>query len=249
MRDAPNFRRPSGRRIARARLARLGLRAESLRGASVTEARRGWGVSFRDLRILFCMANGHVTPTQLMAVVGRAARSACLARVRTALAHASVAVALRRLLGTPGHQVWLGLRAKTLVKRMIAAGGRNPEGNPARYVNTVRYRFHNVRGLSDWAFRGNYLDRANATSDVLVLAETNCPGGSEERAWARDWKQGVAFWANDAAGRRCRGMAVMLSKRLPGVTSARRVIADDGGRFVGVRLHLYGRDTLVLGWC
>jgi len=42
-------------------------------------------------------------------------------------------------------------------------------------------------------------------------------------------------------------MAVMLSKRLPGVALARKVLADDEGRFLGVHVQLYGRDTLVLG--
>ena len=174
-------------------------------------------------------------------------RALRLGALRLDAARATVAWQARRVDRSLVAQLWLGPTAKSLVKQMLASGGFNPEGNPVRYVNTVRYRFHNVRGLSDPAFRDAYLERASALADVLVLAETNCPDQEAERLWARDWKGGVTIWARDAAARRCRGMAVMVARRLPGAAEARRVLADPDGRFVGVRLRLYERETLVVG--
>ena len=63
------------------------------------------------------------------------------------------------------------------------------------HFGDVRYRFHNVRGLSERAFRQYYLGRARATCDVLALAKTNCPSEEEAAVWGRDWRASAGgFW-------------------------------------------------------
>ena len=70
-------------------------------------------------------------------------------------------------------------------------GGFNLEGNrnrpqsrhqpPKTRLATVRFRFHNVKGLSSATFRKHYLEHARRSCDVLMLAETNCPSQTEEK--------------------------------------------------------------------
>ena len=62
-------------------------------------------------------------------------------------------------------------------------------------MQEVRFRFHNVYGVrSDRpAAREAYLRAGGDVCDLLVLAETNCVGGSGEQAerqWSRAWLNG-----------------------------------------------------------
>ncbi len=115
-------------------------------------------------------------------------------------------------------------RLTTLIKRMITwtsgeayvPGPQNPPYKP--HVNDVRFRFHNVQGLTDKKFRPYYLSVARSNCEVLALAETNCPDDATAHVWAKDWQgSGGAFWAT--APHKCRGMAILLSSTL-GATGA-----------------------------
>ena len=104
-----------------------------------------------------------------------------------------------------------------------------------------------MRGMrTDEHAREAYLRAARDVCDVLVLAETNCPGGENvERVWGRAWPEGYEpIWASDSEGRVGRGMAVLVSKRLP-QAAPQVVLRDPAGRFVAVRMIINGRQTLL----
>ena len=131
--------------------------------------------------------------------------------------------------------------------RLLAECGQAPFANRDRHMHEVRFRFHNVRGMrADGVARGAYLRAVRAACDILVLAETNCRG-SDEMAWGQEWPAGYApLWASDSRGRKCRGMAVLVSKSLPQADPT-LAYADPEGRGIAVWVTIYGYRTLVIG--
>ena len=130
------------------------------------------------------------------------------------------------------------------------SGQRAGQEGGDRFQAVVRYRFHNVRGIADDAFRSYYLQQARDECDVLVLAETNCNSENDQVRWAQDWKgRAAVFWASaigaapPRGGASCRGMAIMVSNRVP-LTDAEVVFADPGGRCIALRCKIYERHTL-----
>ena len=127
----------------------------------------------------------------------------------------------------------------------------------ARYVNDVRYRFHNTQGLRDHVFRPFYLKQARTSCEVLALAETNCESEEEGRVWARDWLgSSGSFWAPapprdpsdpNSPGRRCRGMAILFAASL-GDVQATCVWRDPEGRGIAVRAYIHKRPTLLIAF-
>ncbi len=98
------------------------------------------------------------------------------------------------------------------------------------HVNDVRFRFHNVQGLTDKRFRQYYLNTARSNCEILALAETNCPDDATAHLWAKDWQgSGGTFWAT--APHKCRGMAILLSSTL-GDTGAHVVWKDPLGNSI-----------------
>ena len=143
---------------------------------------------------------------------------------------------------------------------LFLMSGFNLEGNgrsgrkesKPSYQAVVKYRFHNVQGLSDDNFRAYYLSQAREECDVLVLAETNCNSTQDEARWAQDWKgRSAVFWASalgaapDRGGSH-RGMAIMVANSVP-LTEAHVVFADPGGRGIALRCKVHDRPTLIVG--
>ena len=98
--------------------------------------------------------------------------------------------------------------------RLLAECGQFPYANKRgqRYMQEVRFRFHNVCGMrSDRSAREAYLRAGGDACDLLVLAETNCVGGEQvERQWSRAWLNGYeALWAR-ASGPGFRTLKVSL---------------------------------------
>ena len=156
---------------------------------------------------------------------------------------------LRRISATAARTV--AMRLGIEATRLLAECGQFPYANKRgqRYMQEVRFRFHNVCGMrSDRLAREAYLRAGGDVCDVLVLAETNCVGGEQvERQWSRAWPNGYeALWASDTQGRVARGMAVFVSKRLP-QAEPRLALADPEGRFIAIWLTIFGRRTLLIG--
>ena len=156
---------------------------------------------------------------------------------------------LRRISATAARTV--AMRLGIDATRLLAECGQFPYANKReqRYMQEVRFRFHNVCGMrSDRLAREAYLRAGGDVCDVLVLAETNCVGGEQvERQWSRAWPNGFeALWASDTQGRVARGMAVFVSKRLP-QAEPRLALADPEGRFIAIWLTIFGRRTLLIG--
>ena len=181
-------------------------------------------------------------------ILGSLLRVHATSRVRAVALHRSTAPA--RL--SRRARVALGVVAMRMgidATRLLAECGQAPFANRRRYMQEVRYRFHNVHGMrSDGAARGAYLRAARDVCDVLVLAETNCPGDEDtERIWGREWPEGYTpVWASDKGARLARGMAVMVSKRLP-QAAPHVACADPEGRYLAVWLTVFGRRTLLVG--
>ena len=142
---------------------------------------------------------------------------------------------------------------------MFLLSGFNLEGNRGdgkkdsdNYQAVVKFRFHNVRGLSDDKFRQFYLNKARSSCDILVLAETNCTSTEDETRWEQDWtKKSAVFWASctdnpGTRGANCRGMAVMISNRVP-LQNAKIIAKDPGGRYIAIQCKLHDRDTIIVG--
>ena len=156
---------------------------------------------------------------------------------------------LRRVSATAARAV--AMRMGIDATRLLAECGQFPYANKRgqRYMQEVRFRFHNVCGMrSDRSAREAYLRAGGDVCDVLVLAETNCVGGEQvERQWGRAWPNGYeALWASDTQGRVARGMAVFISKRLP-QADPRLALTDPEGRFIAIWLTIFGRRTLIVG--
>ena len=80
-----------------------------------------------------------------------------------------------------------------------------------------------------------------------MLGLTSRDGNSQHR----EPRQHVPLLARSPASAMCvdmhhPGMGVMISRGLPGAAVARRVVTDDEGKFLGVQLNVYGRETLIL---
>ena len=101
--------------------------------------------------------------------------------------------------------------AKQSIKRWFLQRGFNLEGNgnqgsqysaaanaaKKQRLATVRFRFHNVQGLSNATFRKHYLCHARRTCDILMLAETNCTSKVDEKLWSADWIRSAHIsWAS-----------------------------------------------------
>ena len=133
-----------------------------------------------------------------------AARSACVE-------HAACVDRGRLRRVSVGAARTVAMRMGTDATQMLAECGQFPYANKRgqRYMQEVRFRFHNVCGMrSDRSAREAYLRAGGDVCDVLVLAETNCVGGEQvERQWGRAWPNGYeALWASDTQGRVARGM-------------------------------------------
>jgi len=140
-----------------------------------------------------------------------------------------------------------------------ALHGNTPTHNPApstssrpsrtkgRPQATIRFRFHNVQGLSKSQFRSAYLRQARLSTDILVLAETNCNTAAHptaERLWGKDWANGGTgpFWASATKpfSAKARGMANFFSNNINiPVSDARLTYPKPGqntccGRFIVV---------------
>ena len=143
---------------------------------------------------------------------------------------------------------------------LFLRSGVNLEGNRGawgkslkRTPHSVRYRFHNVRGLGNEAFRRSYLERAQSTTDVLLLCETGCRSATEARAWDAAWRC-PAFTAHapyapppGVSGHTGRGLSLWVSSGVPSSEHA-LLHADPGGRALVVRMRVHGRDTLLIGF-
>ena len=115
------------------------------------------------------------------------------------------------------------------------------------HVNDVRYRFHNVQGMSDRRFRGLYLERARATCDVLAVAEANWSTDEEARAWCADWTRSSGVeWALGRA--QARGMGIFFADSL-GDVAAKVLWQDDlEGRGLAVQATIHGRTTVIVAF-
>ena len=134
------------------------------------------------------------------------------------------------------------------------------------YINDVRYRFHNVHGLRDRAFRTYYLRRARETCEILALAETNCSSEAEGTEWGRDWPKSAAqFWvptptsappsdpttqphpAGPSHGNTARGMALLFADSL-GDVHATEIWRDPQGRGLAVRACIHQQRTIIVAF-
>ena len=147
--------------------------------------------------------------------------------------------------------------------------GFNREANIGTTVNSptpnpltlVRYRFHNIRGMSDSAFRSLYLKEQRKYCDVLLCAETNCPTPLDERSWGQDWPRGsFTAWSSASPYTNCRGMAIFVSDsvdfknprvivgRRPGYPDDPDMVPDPTGRIIAVHATVSGRTTNIIGF-
>ena len=124
-------------------------------------------------------------------------------------------------------------------------------------------RFHNVRGMSDSAFRALYLTEQRKYCDILLCAETNCPTPLDERSWGQDWPRGrgsFTAWSSASPYANCRGMAMFVSDsvdfknprvivgRRPGYPDDPDVAPDPTGRIIAVHATVAGRTTNIIGF-
>ena len=140
-----------------------------------------------------------------------------------------------------------------------AAGPGRREKLKGQPQSKIRFRFHNVAGLSDPKFRKSYLHQARASTDILVVAETNCNLATtpiSERTWGQDWVNGGPgpFWAsatNPSLKTKGRGMAIFFSNNTP-VEAARLTYPRPKqvacGRIIVVTARLYGQPTHIIGF-
>jgi len=141
-------------------------------------------------------------------------------------------------------------------QRIPHALAKNGKGKPQ---DKIRFRFHNIQGMSEPKFRSSYLHQARESTDILVLAETNCNVAANniaERQWSEDWVNSGPgpFWAfatNPSLSTKCRGMAIFFSNSIP-VEAARLAYPTPQhtacGRIIVVTARLYGRPTHIIGF-
>jgi exonuclease III len=97
------------------------------------------------------------------------------------------------------------------------------------------------------------------STDILVLAETNCnptANPTAERLWSQDWANGGTgpFWASatEPYSAKARGMAIFFSNNIP-VSDAHLTYPKPRqntccGRIIVVTANLYGRPTHIIGF-
>ena len=122
------------------------------------------------------------------------------------------------------------------------------------HVGDVRYRFHNVHGLTERAFRQHYLGRARATCDVLALVETNCVSDEQAAVWARDWHgSSGTFWTPcppelvPSTGGSARGVAILFSSNL-GDVQASVLWKDPRGRGLAIKALIRNIPTIIVAF-